>query len=1100
MNVRPAIVVRAVILLAMGIGLVADGSRRSDAARTLVAGVPIASELARDQADWYAIELETGQFVTVVVSRTPIDPVLTVTDPAGQTRIDMGAKEVSIVADAAGRYRIRVRADVQNAPPGQYEIAASAPQPADERHRARASADRSLSEGRALLATREVTAIRAGIEKFTAAAASFEQAGHRQGEAYARYWAGDAYRVLDTEMRAARDSLNQAIEIARAIDDRSLEARALVSYGITFTDVGERRNSLEYSERALALFEALGDRRGQSQAYTNLGVVSRDVADFTKSLDLFGRALELANAADDRMQAGVVLNLAAWTRIGMGDLSRALDDLTRAVALARAAGNRHLEFLAIQNTGVTYKELGDYRRALDAYNQALAIIRSLGLVLREAQLVNNMGNIYKAENENDKALEHFTRALEIAEREKTRGFEAIVLNNMGSAYAQKGELRTALEYIGRSREIRKAIGDRSGEASSLNQAAIAWRKLGETEQALKSLGEALEIRRRTNEALGEAEVLLNMAAVERDRGELEKARATLEAALGVTESIRATIVDGSLRATYIARVQDIYASYVDVLMRQHAHAPYAGYDRAALQAAERTRARVLLESLVEARADIREGVDPGLIERERSLQRKIGAASQRLSRSLVSRSTEASANAQKELEQLTNEYQALQAQMRTSSPRYAAFTQPEPLSATQIQQEVLDRDTVLLEFAIGGERSWLWAVTTDGMTSVELPAGRVLDERARAFYAALVARQPRKGEATPAYAQRVAAADRDVRKRADAISNMLLGAIAEDLRGRWRGKRLAIVAAGPLEYLPFAALPLPRARNTQPSERAIPLIARHEIVEAPSASVLATIRREAAQRTRPRRAVAVIADPVFERDDPRVAAARRPASTVAAADTSPTPPSTASRAIQRFDDVRGGFGLTRLPFSRDEADAIAALAGPAATMKATDFRANRATALDGTLEDYRIVHFATHGLIDAERPELSGLLLSLVNERGVAQDGFLRLQDIFNLRLNADLVVLSACQTALGKEIKGEGLVGLTRGFMYAGAPRVVASLWQVSDVATAELMKKLYAGMLERRLSPSAALRAAQLAMSKDPRWGAPYFWAGFVLQGDWK
>jgi CHAT domain-containing protein len=201
-----------------------------------------------------------------------------------------------------------------------------------------------------------------------------------------------------------------------------------------------------------------------------------------------------------------------------------------------------------------------------------------------------------------------------------------------------------------------------------------------------------------------------------------------------------------------------------------------------------------------------------------------------------------------------------------------------------------------------------------------------------------------------------------------------------------------------------------------------------------------------------------------------------------------------------MDDVRGTRGLSRLPFPRDEADAIASLAGAQQTLRATDFKATRSAVLGDALGDYRILHFATHGLIDAERPELSALILSLVDPRGTPQDGLLRLPDIFNMRLNADLVVLSACQTALGKEIKGEGLVGLTRGFMYAGAPRVVASLWQVSDLATAELMKKFYTGLLRRRLSPAAALRAAQLEMARDPRWSAPYFWAGFVLQGDWK
>ncbi len=156
--------------------------------------------------------------------------------------------------------------------------------------------------------------------------------------------------------------------------------------------------------------------------------------------------------------------------------------------------------------------------------------------------------------------------------------------------------------------------------------------------------------------------------------------------------------------------------------------------------------------------------------------------------------------------------------------------------------------------------------------------------------------------------------------------------------------------------------------------------------------------------------------------------------------------------------------------------------------------------LNGSLADYRVVHFATHGVVDSSRPWLSGLVFSLVDRRGGARDGYIRLRDIYNLRLNADLVVLSACDTALGADVRGEGLVGLARGFMYAGSRRVMASLWQVNDVATADLMKRFYRGLLVKGLTPPAALRAAQLEMMTKTRWTAPYFWAGFVLQGDWQ
>jgi hypothetical protein len=330
---------------------------------------------------------------------------------------------------------------------------------------------------------------------------------------------------------------------------------------------------------------------------------------------------------------------------------------------------------------------------------------------------------------------------------------------------------------------------------------------------------------------------------------------------------------------------------------------------------------------------------------------------------------------------------------------------------------------------------------------------------------------------------------------------MLLGGIARELHEEWRTKRLAIVATGALEYLPFAALPVPEldaaglgaqksaegARRSRP-----PLAVTHEIVSIPSASVLAVLRRDAADRAPATRTLAIIADPVFDGGDPRVTS--RPTRPTAVNDE------TSTRTLEVMDALYARGGFARLPFSREEADAISSFARTGDVFTAVDFKATRARIVSGALSGYRIVHLATHGVIDSERPALSSLILSLIDQRGGRQNGYLRLADIYNLRLDAELVVLSACQTALGKDIRGEGLVGLTRAFIYAGAPRVVASLWQVSDLATAELMKKFYRGMLRQHLRPAAALRAAQVEMAQDPRWASPYYWAGFVLQGEWR
>jgi len=1110
MTLRSPIVLGAGVVLTLSVccaPVVAAGQPAEP--QLLTPGAPVVRELASGQSHAYQIALDAGQFTVVTVKYQHGAPVLSVTDPAGRQIIERAPSQVSVVAALKGRYLLRVAANDQAAHPGRYELTIEPSRPAGAREIARASGDRVLSDGLSLALQRTATADQQAIGKFTSALALFGQAGHRRGEALALLRLGQTYVRSPTETDRARAYLNDAVELARALADKLIEADSLLNLGVAYPALTERKQALEYYDQALKLFEGLENQAGQAMALTNAATAWSDLREYRTAVEYFNRALSLASVVGYRAQAARIQNSLGITYQELGDVPMALEHFSQALPLSRSTGNLQLEYMVINNTGIAYKQLGDYQRALDSYQQSLVLARKMGNLSSEAQLLNNIGNIYRAESQSEKSLESYDQALSMFRRLKAAGGEAMVLNNMGSAYYQLGDYERALELHLQSRELRKAAGDRRGESSSLNYAGMAWHKLHQPAKALECLRESLEIRRQTSDPMGEAETLLNIAIVELDGGQLLASRTTLEAALALTESLRARIPDAGLRASYVASVQNTYASYVDVLMRLHAQSPSAGYDLAALQAAERTRARVLLESLVEAREDIRPGVDAALVDRERSLQQKIDAGSERLSRGLSGSSTAAQTDAaRKELAGFTAEYQQVQAQIRASSPRYAALTQPEPLTVARIQQDVLDDDTVLLEFALGEERSWLWAVTKQTVTSVALPARRDLEPAARSLYDELTARQPRAREAAPAYAKRVAAADRRLRDRAATVSRLLFGGVAGELQGPWRGKRLAIVAAGALEYLPFAALPMPQTSDQPvPGKASIPLIARHEIIEVPSASVLATLRQEAAGRERPRRTVAVLADPVFDAADPRIAQARRRAesqvpATRSPASAAPIPAMSyqSSRAVQRIGDLRGGGGLARLPFSRDEANAITLLAGRPETLQATDFDASRRNVLGTALGEYRIVHFATHGLIDAERPELSGLVLSLVNDRGAPQDGLLRLADIFNMRLNADLVVLSACQTALGKEIKGEGLVGLTRGFMYAGAPRVVASLWQVSDVATAELMKKFYAGMLKRRLPTAAALRAAQLEMSRDPRWSAPYYWAGFVLQGDWR
>jgi CHAT domain-containing protein len=317
-----------------------------------------------------------------------------------------------------------------------------------------------------------------------------------------------------------------------------------------------------------------------------------------------------------------------------------------------------------------------------------------------------------------------------------------------------------------------------------------------------------------------------------------------------------------------------------------------------------------------------------------------------------------------------------------------------------------------------------------------------------------------------------------------------------------------IVADGALHFVPFAALPDRSGGASSTNKVARPLIADHEIVNLPSASTLAVVRGEVAGRQSAARSVAVLADPVFMKDDERVKRGRdqdslgdRPRSvTKQRRDESSLDRQLVKAAAEDTGVATEELYVPRLPGTRKEAEQIVAMVPADERRLALDFAASRETATSAELGQYRYVHFSTHGLLNSVHPELSGVVLSLVNERGEAQDGFLRAHELFNLKLPAEVVVLSACQTGIGKNIRGEGLVSLTRGMMYAGAPRVVVSLWGVSDLGTTELMVRFYHGMLKEGIRPAASLRAAQISLMNDKRWASPYYWAPFTLQGEWR
>ena len=589
----------------------------------------------------------------------------------------------------------------------------------------------------------------------------------------------------------------------------------------------------------------------------------------------------------------------------------------------------------------------------------------------------------------------------------------------------------------------------------------------------------------------EASVLFNIAHSQREAKDYDAARKSIEDSLKTIELLRTEVATTSLRTSYFASVRQHYGLYIDILMELHKARPEGHFAEMALEASEKARARLLLELLVEAQASIRQGVEPSLIQKETELQKVLSGKAERHLQLVASKQTEAASALATEIDQLSSQYEELEAEIRRSSPRFAALTQPQPIPLDQIQREVLDDNSLLLEYYLGEEKSYLWAVSQNDVRSYELPPRTEIEAAARQVYGLLTANQPLAGETLEQRERRIGEAKVKLPGEIENLSKILIGPVASNLRNQ----RLLIAPDGALQYIPFQVLVNPVSGGTNSPKP--PLFATHEIVNEPSITVLGLIRAEASTRKPKGNSVAVIADPVFESDDPRVGSGlglKQTAATKAAPESDET-----HRAFRDVGIEKNGTRISRLLSSHDEAEAIISAAPWGSGFKATGLEANRATALKPELGDYRFVHFATHGLLNDEHPELSGIVLSLVDKNGQPQDGFLRLHDIYNLHLPVDLVVLSACNTGLGKDVRGEGLIGLTRGFMHAGASSVVASLWKVDDEATAELMKLFYTAMFLEGLSPAAALRKAQLEMSQQKRWQSPYYWSGFIIQGQY-
>jgi CHAT domain-containing protein/tetratricopeptide (TPR) repeat protein len=677
------------------------------------------------------------------------------------------------------------------------------------------------------------------------------------------------------------------------------------------------------------------------------------------------------------------------------------------------------------------------------------------------------------------ALRYCKSELHLSRRLGIPVFTELALRDSGETYLTMGRTDVAIRYLQRALSPHLARANVAEEADTTLELAEALERAGKLIAAQASYEQASFLGHSAQYTTTEAEALYRLASLQAKLGRKQEAQLNVESSIELAEAFRLRGGSEDAKAFWFGTVHQFYELEVFLLMSQPEPLPDSNI-RMSFEASEKSRSRTLVELLCKSNTYLSLGVDPALARKKEALDQTIADLSLEAI-DLLSREGERSGVTKlvDKIAAASRVDSSVNGEILAQYPKFAELASNLNTVSSSQAQSLLSPDDVLIEYKLGDDQSFAWVLTANNLGYFRLPRKAVIEPLVREFIAHTSATMCQAGSAC---------ADNDdprFKRLCKELTVLLLGPAEKELTRR----RIILVNDGILQYMPFSALDYPTRSQTSET-----LTDSHEIVYLPSASALAAIRAKAAT-ARPRSGdiVAVFADPVFESDDPRIFALRQRPQGL----TSSLAPTI---KVARRDIVGFRKGIPRLPGTRREAASIAVVSKTAHIQLNMDFDASVQRLVGTDVASSTIVHFATHSILDARHPESSGIVLSLFEKNGNPTNGYLGLKDIYGLHLSARLVVLSACSTALGANISGEGVIGLTQGFLYAGAPSVVATLWKVDDEATSVFMGLFYGALLNEDQTPAAALRAAQLAMSRQPRWRSPYYWSGFVLIGDWR
>lgn len=850
-------------------------------------------------------------------------------------------------------------------------------------------------------------------------------------------------------------------ELDRVIALQPENALAHSYRGYVLVREGRHAPGIEALKISLRLLEENPDDFLYLNVLNQLGDLYRRSGDYVQAAKNLESVLVMARASDDLRGEETALSQLASLHYRQNNYPQALEYWRKALSVSQTIRSRKTRIGTfpqrhIGGLGDVYERLGDLEAAEKAYLEALTLSQGVDET-NQSSVLQSLGVLYVRQGKVNEALPVFQQSLALGEKLRNWPSQLGALNSLSALYRLMGDAEKAKEYVDRSLKL---LQDRpyplwDGETS--NNLGLLHLRFNEPLAAVVAFKQTLTIDANAMSPRIVWQAHSGLADAYFQLNQLDQAREHYQKAIEVMENVRAGLGGESDKAGFFQDKVDVFKKLVAVLLDPRLKSATTDRTAAAFNYAERARARALFDLLAEARIDVEQNLAPDLLKQKNELQQRIAQLTAQL---IKERSQEAAkqdkvkiAELDQSLSQADSDLGDWLRELRRRNPRYAALKYPEPVTLAGAQR-LLGDDTVLLSYSLAEPASFLFAVSGDDFQVRRLPSEQALRENVEKFLVALTD----KNQAAP----------EEYRRRALYLSQQLLQPVSRMLTGK---KSLVIIADGSLHRLPFEALFSPGSPVVKGDFRKLPyLIKRFAISYAPSASVLAELQNEP-RETAPKGFIA-FGDPVYEQ-------------------------AVEGTIVATLRSARGSarLNLQPLPYSREEVDGIARL-----------FRADEREVFLGEaaneenvkapqrLSNYRFIHFSTHGYVNEARPRLSGLLLSQPGNPQ-SEDGLLSSYEIFNLKLKADLVVLSACETGLGKEIKGEGLMSLMRAFMYAGTPSVVVSLWNVNDESAADLMVRFYRHLQKDGVSKSEALRQAQLEMINYS--GFPFFWAPFVLVG---